>query len=180
MTMAHYDDEYGEPLATNMAAEFSEELAGAVADGTALTPQVKQALVTGATDARNERDAFLRTLAAESEEVSDAESTLSSIDRKCTEIRGRRLELVSYAELDEAWTKLDEMETECERCLSDRQASIHDGYTLGFRSGDSETFHSYLYRPLDVSYPVLADGANVLESLRETKRRVTAAASSRV
>ncbi|MFC6726651.1 hypothetical protein ACFQE1_20230, partial [Halobium palmae] len=35
MGMAHYDDEYGEPLATNMAAEFSEELAGAVADGTA-------------------------------------------------------------------------------------------------------------------------------------------------
>lgn len=180
MGMPHYEEEYGEPLAANMAAEFSEELAAAVANGTTLSPQVKQALVAGSHEAGNERDAFLRTLDAEAEEVRAAESTLSRADRKCAEIRERHLRLASYAELDEAWTKLDELEAECERCLADRQASIHDGYTLGFRAGDSETFHSYLYRSLDVSYPVLADGARVLESLRETRRRVTTAASSRV
>ncbi|MFC4357854.1 hypothetical protein ACFO0N_07820 [Halobium salinum] len=180
MSMAHYDEEYGESLETNMAAEFSEELAAVVATGPAFSPQVQQALVAGSHEAGNERDAFLRTLDAEAEEVCDAQSILSRTDRKCAEIRSRHLELSSYAELREAWEKLDELEAACERCLADRQSSIHDGYTLGFRAGDSETFHSYLYRSLDVSYPVLADGANVLESLRETRRQVTAAASSRV
>jgi hypothetical protein len=180
MGMSHYDEEYGEPLAANMAAEFSEELAGAVSGGTSLSPQIKRALIAGANEARNERDAFLRTLDAEAAEIRDAASTLSQADRKRAEIADRRLELSSYDQLRDAWEKLDELEADCEACLDDRQASVHDGYTLGFRSGDSETFHSYLYRPLDVSYPVLADGANVLDAVQETRRQVTGAASSRL
>jgi hypothetical protein len=180
MAMRHYDEEYAEPLAENMAAEFSEELAGTVASGESLSPQVKRGLIAGAREAGNERDAFLQTLEAEAAEVGDAASTLSQVDRKCAEIADRRLELSSYAELRDAWEKLDELEADCEACLDDRQASVHDGYTLGFRSGDSETFHSYLYQPLDVSYPVLADGADVLDSLQETRRQVTTAATSRL
>lgn len=180
MSMDHYDAEYGEPLPENVAAEFSGEVATAITDGSALTPQVKQALVEGGKTARSEREEFLRTLDREREELDGAADVLGDAARTATEIRDRRLELRSYAELESTWRQLESLETDCNDCLDRRQESIHEGYTLGHRRGNRETFHTYLYDRLDETYPVLADGVRILESIRDAKLAVTGAITSRV
>jgi hypothetical protein len=69
MAVPHYQEDYGESLTEHMTAEFGEDVTTAVVEGSTLTPQVKRALVSKASESRKERAAFARTLAAESESV---------------------------------------------------------------------------------------------------------------
>ena len=172
MRVDHYDEEYDEPLQTNMAAEFGDQLAAAVASDDPLTPQVKAALVDRSTDAADEREAFLTTLARESEEISDATSVLSPIDEECTNLAAEPFDRYSFDELLATWRRVRNLQSDCETYMNERQRSIHDGFTLGTRGGDSSTFHAYLYEPLDVTYPVLSDGSLLIERLQRVEHQV--------
>lgn len=180
MNVDHYDEEYDEPLSTNMAAEFGDQLTAAVANDDPLTPQVKAALVDRSRDAADERDAFLRTLNRESEEITDTMSVLSPIDEECTNLASEPFDRYSFDELLSTWRRVRNLQSDCEECLTGRQRSIHDGFTLGTRGGDSSTFHAYLYEPLDVTYPVLVDGSLLIERLQRVEHQVIDSMTRRI
>lgn len=74
---AHYDDDYGEPLAVNMAIELGESLAAAITTGQPITPQLQQGLVNAAATASARRAEILSTLDNEHTSLTDARDTLA-------------------------------------------------------------------------------------------------------
>jgi len=64
--------------------------------------------------------------------------------------------------------------------VTDRQADLQNGVTMGTRRRDGHDFRAYLYDPLDVTYPVLAAGSSVCESVVTAKRRVLGSLTRRV
>jgi hypothetical protein len=180
MAVPHYQEDYGESLTEHMTAEFGEDVTTAVVEGSTLTPQVKRALVSKASESRKERAAFARTLAAESESVTTVGEELSAIDSRVERIESNRRLQQSFRELAEQWEELDDLEADCEAALTRRQETVQRGATSpNWREGGYDLC-AYLYESLPVTYPVLADGALLTDRIETTKRKVTEALTRRV
>jgi hypothetical protein len=175
MAVPHYEEDYGESLTTNMAAEFGEELGHAIKSGDRFTPQLQQALVTQADDARDRRRQLLRALDDERSALDEYESALERIDEEASCVIDRPLYQRSFSELYDAWHRLEEIESECDDLLTERQTELDEGRPAPTIHRDREAFHRYLYGDLDVDYPVLAAGTTVLERLQDTKQAVLSA-----
>lgn len=180
MSVPHYEEDYGEPLAANMAAELGEDVTVAVHDGERLTPQVKRALVQKSDDARKERASFLRTLGKEAEWLEDAEETFTDIDAQVADIRDDRRLQQSFSDLQRDWHTLDELETECTDVLERRQRHLDHGAAGSHWRDDWHRLCSYLYELRPVTYPILADGTLLLDRIQTTKRRVADSLTRRV
>ncbi|MFC6736201.1 hypothetical protein ACFQEQ_08120, partial [Halolamina salina] len=70
---------------------------------------------------------------------------------------------------------LDETRESLEATLARRQEQIQEGVTFGWQREDSESVYRYLYRDLDATYPVLADGTRVLARMDDVESRITTA-----
>ena len=180
MDVPHFVEEYDETLREHMAAEFSEELAGAVSEGDIITPQVQQALVEQAKHARTEREALLVALDREAEALSDAVGTLSDIQRTVDRFNGPDLTRKSFDELSDAWHKLDRLSNRRQDLIEGRQRSLHEGVQLGRRIENASHFYDYLYHPLDVTYPILSDGVRLANQIGEARQRVLDSITRRV
>lgn len=180
MSVPHYNDEYDEPLQVHMGAEFDEDLATAICEGEQFTPQLKQAVLNFATQARDERDALLVALDHEAQALSEANSSLRSIDNRITALSKRPLPKQSFEELQGGWNELRGLRTRCQDIITDRQRSIHDGVSVGRRLNDTMHFHTYLYHALPVTYPVLAEGTRMVDRIQETQRQYVEAITRRV
>jgi hypothetical protein len=88
---------------------------------------------------------------------------------------GNRLRLQSFEDLRARFDRLDETRESLETALSRRQVQIHEGVTFGWQRRDSESVYRYLYRDMDATYPVLADGARVLARIDDVESRITTA-----
>ncbi|SNZ17295.1 hypothetical protein SAMN06269185_2973 [Natronoarchaeum philippinense] len=180
MAVDHYDDDYGEPLAEHMSAEFGDDVAAAVVGGTALTPPVKRALLQKTDAAIDDRTAFLQTLSEESDSVAAASNDLGAIEHRLEGLEDRQCLQQSFPELTEAWEDLDDLEAECREVVARRQDQIqHSAGGADWRD-DGHSLCAYLYEPLPVTYPALADGTLLLDRIRTTKRRVADALTRRV
>jgi len=180
MAVPHYEEDYGEPLETHMRAEFGDEVAAAVTGGSALTPPVKQALLQRAAASREERTSFLRTLSTEGDSLAAATDDLAAIDRRVDRIENQRRLQQSFPELTETWEELGELEEECRETLERRQEQVQRGGSGADWRDDGHSLCAYLYGPLPVDYPALADGALLLDRIRTTRRRVADALTRRV
>jgi regulator of sirC expression with transglutaminase-like and TPR domain len=180
MAVPHYEEDYGESLRTNLAAEFGEELGHAIESGDRFTPQLKQALIAEADDARDRRRQLLRALDDERSALDDYEAALEELDDRAAGAIDRPLYRRTFAELYDAWHDLEALEAECDDLVARRQAELDGGRPAPSLHRDREAFHSYLYGDLEVDYPVLAAGTTVLDRLRETKRTVLSALTRRV
>jgi len=180
MGVEHYDDDYGEPIEKHMRAEFGDDVAAAVIEGSALTPPVKRALVRKAAESREERTAFLRTLATEADSLSSTTDELAEIDRRVERIADERRLQQSYSELMATWSDLGELEAECRETLDRRQEQIQRGGSGADWRDDGHSLCAYLYDPLPVDYPALADGTLLVDRIRTTRRRVADALTRRV
>ncbi|WP_276245396.1 MULTISPECIES: hypothetical protein [unclassified Haladaptatus] len=180
MTVPHFTEEYDESLEVHMAMEFGDELARAVRHGTQLTPPLKQALVQQAELARDQRDAMLGTLDRELEELEDATALLESAEEELDDVSSEPFYRRSYADLHAAWERLDDIEDRVTTVLTERQHAMQEGIRFGIRRTDSGSFHDYLYRPLDVSYPVLADGAKTVDRIQAIRHNVVDMLTRRV
>lgn len=169
MGVAHYKEEYDETLEQNMTGEFGEDIAVAVSEGSMLTPQLQQALVNQSRVARDRRDRFLDRLDTEADELTTAEETANRIVTTIQTLNETRLSDRSYAELQDLWEQLRRLQYEVESLLEDRQHMLQ-------RHGDpaepDRTIQPYLYRSLDVTYPILDSGASIIGELRKARHRV--------
>lgn len=169
MAVGHYDEEYGETLKQNMTGEFGEDLAVAVCEGSMFTPQLQQALVNQSQIARDRRDRFLDRLEQETEDLSTAEQTADRITATIDSLNERRLSDRSYGEMVDLWDRLGRLREDIEELLADRQQRLQ-------RQGDpadvDRAIQPYLYRGLDVTYPILDTGTSLVEELQEARGRV--------
>lgn len=175
MSVDHYGDEYDEPLATNMAIEFGEDVATAVGNGRALTPQLKSTLVERSRGARRQRILLLGQLETEAEALDDAGTELAKARRSADRLEEADLDGYTFEELTAEWHLLEDRRRETEAVLAERQETVQTRDRDGRRTSNSPSFEEYLYEPLAVTYPVLSDGATLLDRLEATRSKVARA-----
>lgn len=177
MAVPHYDEDYGETLAENMAAEFGDDVAMSVQNARSLSPMLKRLLVAKATGAATERERLIGRLDREADELRSARKTLSEVDAELEDYDLPTLHQVDFAGLIDRWDHLDRLEDRSCDLLQTRQRD------LGERSRDHRTdgpaFIDYVYSRLSVDYPVLAGGTAVLERIEDARRSVSLAAARR-
>jgi hypothetical protein len=174
MAVPHFEKEYCEAFDEHVAAEFGSDVARAIRYEEALTPQLQSVLVSKARVARDVRDDLVTTVDRERETLADADSALSDLQARLHDEAARPISDRSYDELLATWGRLDGLETECRTVLEDRQERIHaEPFNMSpSRADDPDSLQSYLYEPLPVEYPVLADGTTLLSDVQTAKGRV--------
>lgn len=179
MSVPHYEAEYDESLTTNMSLEFGDDVADAVGRGAVLTPHLKGTLVERSRTAERQRNALLGQLDAERDALDDSETTLRHCHRSASRIEEAPLESYSYEELTAEWRLLADRREAAEALLEDRQETVqHRDRETGGRSG-GPSFEQYLYDPLDVTYPVLAEATSLIDRIDAARGRVERALASR-
>jgi hypothetical protein len=171
MGVSHFDDEYGEELVTNAAAELSSEVAAALADDGPLTPQFRGALVTQSREAAASRENHIAVINGEREDFSVATERLERVKSEVAELDEDAFLPYTYGELEDAHDRLASYRADCEGVIDERQADLHaDG--AGAQGMDGHGFCPYMYGDLDVRYPVLADAANLIDRIEAVESRV--------
>ncbi len=179
MAVPHYEEEYDEPLAENVAAEFDPDAAAALAAGDRLTPQVEAALSQAATDAREGREELIASLDAEIASLEDRGEAISELERSLGRLDDRPLPDQSFDELRERWGEVDRLRTELEGVLADRQDEIRSGRTLRGGFPDPWTMYAYFYQSIPTTHPVLREGTRLLADLSTAEDRLARALSRR-
>ncbi len=172
MDVPHYGDEYDESLAENMTAEFGQELAATIVDGSRLTPGLQNALIEQSQDAKERRDRLINALDRETEELEEAHDALSSINETTEELTSWLAGNRSFDELMHAWESLHRLEQDCSRLLSRRQERLQTGILSGHTRKNAPSLQEYLYGSLPVSYPVLAEGSALADRIQTAQRQV--------
>lgn len=168
----HYDDEYGDPLIQSMAIEFGEELPTAIMTNSQLTPTLQQAVIEAATAASLRRTAFSNRLDEEAAALTDAQQTLTTVREEYEQVTAHHRHQQSVDELRETHQHLTTCIATCEDLLDERQTQRTEGHTAIPRTDELVDLQEYLYRPLDVTYPVLVDGTAVLGRCVTARGRV--------
>lgn len=180
MSVPHYEAEYDESLPTNMRLEFGEDVANAVEDGGALTPQLKGTLVERSRTAHRQRVDLLGQLEGESEALDDAEGALRRCRRSASRIENADLEAQPFDDLVVEWRLLEDRKETAEAVLADRQETIQErSRRSGTRTRSGPSLEEYLYDPLSATYPVLAEATSLVERIEAAQQRIERALSSR-
>lgn len=180
MGVPHYEQEYDESLAVNMASEFGDELAMAVLEGGQLTPQLQASLYAAAIEARERRERFRSLVEAERTDLQRVKRTFGEVDASLTDADESALLTGSFDELAALHERLERERETCEQLLASRQRQRREGHAGRVRAPGLPDLQSYLYGPLDVQYPVLADAVALLDQVQRTQRRVRGELTRRV
>lgn len=178
MAVPGYEDEYGESLRENMSAEFGEEVTAAVLDGERFTPQLRDLLVGQASAAARQRERLLETIDSEYESLIDARQRLEAAEVSLEDRDESELAAEPFETLLDLDRRSRRDEARYERLLTDRQRQLHRE-TRWFRTSDATFFQEYLYRDLDVRFPVLQAALERIERLRERRQALTRAIARR-
>ncbi|WP_138004741.1 DUF7260 family protein [Halalkalirubrum salinum] len=178
MSVSHYDEEYGENLFEHMSEELSPEAAIAVVDGAGLSAHLKEVLIIQARLAAHSRQELLETIDAERQSVRSVISSLQSSDSVLDETEDESLRERSFSELMAAEQELSQTMNAVDETIQDRQADIQQ---VERRSPavDRSTFHRYLYRGLEPTFPVLDTLLDRYETIRDRRRAVIRAITRR-
>ncbi|MFB6161589.1 MAG: hypothetical protein ABEJ61_10515 [Haloferacaceae archaeon] len=173
MAVPHYDAEYDEPLAANLAAEVGADLAAQVLDDGPVTPMAYVALVTGARRAARDREQFESVLDREASSLRTVEQRLDEAERRAVEAGERAERAATSADLAALDAELAALERDCERVATERQRTIHGRSSAEISGVDGSSLAEYLYADadLDTTCPALADVADCLETIRGYRRR---------
>ena len=179
MSVDHYENDYGESVRENMAAELGADVTTAVLDGQRFHPQLKVAIMTKCTEAYETRTNVLRDIDGEAGQIEDARSEIESVEATLERLDSRSLLDKSFEDLREDYAELCDLETDCEALLADRQETV-TAREPSPEPDEGHDFHAYLYDPLEVSYPVLAATLSTLSTVRSARRRVLDSLTRRV
>ena len=180
MSVPHYEQEYDESLAVNMASEFGDDLAMAVLEGGQLTPQLQESLYVAAIEARERREQFRSLVEAERTDLQRVKRTFGEVDASLSDVDESALLTGSFDELAALHERLERERESCERLLAHRQRQRREGHAGRIRAPGLPDLQSYLYGPLDVQYPVLADAISLLDDVQQTQLRVRSELTRRV
>lgn len=177
MAVPHYEEEYAEPLAEHMATEFGPEVATSVSTARDLSTMLQRTLVSKARASAKERERLMQTLSREEDSIIEAEETFDEIHSGLTAFHPRKLEDCAFSTLQNRWEELENYERRSTDALSARQETIRTHPFGGLESNDGLPFFEYLYHSVDVNYPVLATGTEILEQIQTSKSTIARIAS---
>lgn len=176
MDVPHYETEYGDTVAESLAAEFGDDLAAALLNGTALTPELRDAVRAATTAARSEREEFLDVLDREADSLATAADDVGDLRGALDALDDRPLSTRRFDGLHDLWSTLRDFESRVDGVALCRQETIrsHRSDLPGVPTDLCE----YLYADLSVSYPALATLADLGDDLERARRRVARALAS--
>jgi hypothetical protein len=174
MSLPHYDDEYSDTLAESLAEEFCPEIATALTTGSQVTPPLRTYLITESQQAQTERADFLQILSRETESLRSADERIATIGSDLDTLAADSLETWTPAELAESRDQLCAAEDRCEELATARQSTVQTTRIPGPIPHDID-LNEYLYQSLAVTYPILADLAEMAETLHTERSRVNCA-----
>jgi hypothetical protein len=155
MDMPHYDQEYGEPIVENVAAELSPELATFFDSTTrsTLSASAKERIVAGAEEAAESREEFRGTLDSELDSLRSSRRDLQAL---LDELDSSVVPGWYYQQFHEQLLAIIHAR---QSKLEDRTAGYFDGHNLC----------TYLYSAEPRTYPVLTAVARLLDSVSVRK-----------
>lgn len=170
MSVEHYDEDYGESFATNMAEELGSDIARATTAGHTLSPPLKQAIISATSTAQSSRCDLLRELAQEYATLSELETTLVQYTDPVASAR-RPLSDCSLDMLADIWQDLESHKSTCERLCRERQKQIQ-ARKKRMQMSDEDSLCEYLHSGLAVNYPILAELLTQIQQLQVYRKRV--------
>lgn len=167
----HFETDYDDTLAENVAAEFGEEIARYLVDGDALMPVLYRALVDAVETARFERTRFLGLLRTERESLVSTAHELNDIEWRALQLADR----LSFPEPDVSPDAVDaqiqELRERCESLSEARQRTIHNRFVPALSGVERQSLTRYLYSSSETRFPALSDIACCLETVDAQKQR---------
>lgn len=151
------DDVSGsESLLETIEAEFTSEIATALDPQTTgtYTPQLKQALVSAATERRQNAMAISDVLEQEAATLASCQTLVSEITTWLVETDQQPLSDCGFEQLQARHEQLSAYREDCQTRLQERQVGL-DTTSDTTTSLSTRTLVRYLYDGLSVSYPVL-------------------------
>ncbi|MFB6255800.1 MAG: hypothetical protein ABEH58_03575 [Haloplanus sp.] len=170
MGTPHYEAEYGDTVAESLAAEFGDDLAAAIIGGTALTPELRNAVRAATDAAQHEREEFLDVLDREADSLATAADDIEALSTELDALKDRPPSVRNFDDLHDTWTALREFEARIDGIGIRRQETLrsHRNDLPGVPADLCE----YLYHDLSASYPVLASLADFGTRLERARQRV--------
>lgn len=172
MSVPHFSEDYDETIDENMAAEFGDEIAHAALNGQEFGPHVKRSLLQGAVDARERRRHFLTLLEAESASLNRHADRLADVKRRVDRASEPLCADLSFDELTANRECLADCEDAIEGVVEHRQSDRTEGKNAVLRLNKDLDLQEYLYQPMEVTYPVLAEAARLLSQIAIATRRI--------
>lgn len=172
MAVSHFEEEYDETVIEHMRKELSDEIAEAVRSESSLSDPLYRSILDAASAARDRRKEFLAMLEEEAESLAHRQAELEEISTAVEDITQPLCADQSFDALQEQRDELEAYERRIEELVNDRQADRTAGRVGAVRSGKSLDLQAYLYRPMEPTYPVVAEATNLLSRITVTLRRV--------
>lgn len=170
MDVPHYDEEYDDSLPESMAEEFGPDVATAVCRGDTLSAQLQRTLVARSTSAGARREKLDEAIQTELNAMEEAAADLERLDRERQTLLEHVDETDRFDACVDVWRRLDDVEARIADVVSERQEQLQNP---PMNTGDDlPSFYDYLYDRLDVTYPVLATAAELVEQVRDDRKRV--------
>ncbi len=166
MSVPHYEAEYDEPFEVNMTAEFGEEVAVAVIDGSRFTEQVKRGLISQCNEGRRRRAELIKTLNREERRLVNARSDLSDVESALESETPDSVQKHAFPELADRWEQLGTVKDRCQNLL--------DEYAAARKNTPEERpeFREYVYSSLPTEYPILSDTTRLLDRITDRRKTV--------
>jgi len=170
MSVPHYESAYGDTLAESLAAEFGDDIAGALIGGSRLTPEFRDALRAATEAARREREEFLDVLEREADSLAALAGDVATVETAVDAATDCPLSDRSFDDLHDRWTSVRDLEARVEGIALRRQETIRGQRTA--LPGVPADLTEYLYADLSASYPALASLADLADRLERARREV--------
>jgi hypothetical protein len=171
LSTPHFEAEYGESLAENVASEFGTGLATRLFNGGRLTPQLHDALLTACDRAIEERETYLETLETEETSLCRTRDRLDEIEPRAAELGLAIDETTDSREYGAIDRELQGLETDCEGLARRRQELLHGRSTARLVGISGERLVQLLYDDCEARYPALADVTDCLDTIRTHRER---------
>lgn len=171
MSVPGYERAYGETLEENLTAEFGAEVTSAVLEGQQFTPQLKSLLVSQAEAAATQRESLLKVIDSERCSLTEADERLGRTETRLEGCGELELTEKPFEALIEGTEELRYNERRCAELLRDRQREVHRE-DRWLRGSEAASLQGYLYRDLDVRFPVLNAGLERIKQLRSQRRTI--------
>jgi two-component sensor histidine kinase len=173
MSLPHYDDEYHDSLSESLAGEFHPEIASALITGSQFTSLLRTQLIEEGQQAQTDRADFLKVLSQEADNLNSMDERITTIGTDLDTLTADSLETWPPAELAESREQLLATEERCEELATARQSTLQTPRIPGPTPTALDlTLNEYLYQSLPVTYPVLADLADMADTLHTERSRV--------
>ncbi|MUV56210.1 hypothetical protein [Halogeometricum sp. CBA1124] len=169
MSVAHFESDYDETFAENVAAELGPDIATQLVNASSLSPELKSAIASAVTDVRSKRGSFCRSLRNERESLSALGRSLNEIDSIVDELAPKITESAPSTQLSVVDDRLETLETRCRNLNGERQRVLHDGPTVRSKRR-RVALPDYLYHDCDFRYPGLAALARRVDCIQNLRR----------